>query len=589
MSPLNRGPIMGPRAPQPTTRQMSRYGRGPPPPPLPGMSRLMAPVVAPPIALFGSPRSRHIPPIPMMPRPNHMPPRGVSIFAPGLRGRPPVPPMHPMSLMPPMPMRGPMVPPHPLMRPGPRGMLPPHALPHMRPRLPIINKPKNNTSKKDNKFEDLEMKKPWMTDEIRSEIQKKNKLYAKAKKNKNAKEWEEFKDLRNKVTRMIRDAKNEYLAKHPEQAQCYEHEPDFAYDEMEDSNDEEEDNNEEEEACLYCETCDRDFASQEILERHVQEHQTCKIDGCTFTAHPKIVEKHIAMQHATGLYERMKHVMSDGDIEKWKAERKKRYPMATNIKLGKAEQLEKRKRGEVVGNHNEKHRRDTVKKEQTRKSFKKRRNRQWRNHIPEKSVVNKETYRGLLPFAGTAILDETQGSSDESLKEETVVDQKEEAVICKVSEISDIEISDEDQRNVTFDKKELKPEVGTSKVLSLVADYGSESDDEQPEEQPIIKYMVHEEYKDSQKVEPETGLVEKVTHAKKNVEVKNSSSISVGSKKRNTTDNERQFNRSQSHNSTKYSNSRLRLLNKLLARSIQHERNAIFQCITFIKNNNFLD
>lgn len=56
-----------------------------------------------------------------------------------------------------------------------------------------------------------------MTDEIRSEIQKKNRLYAKAKKNKNTIEWEEFKDLRNKVTRLIRDAKNEYLAKHPEQ------------------------------------------------------------------------------------------------------------------------------------------------------------------------------------------------------------------------------------------------------------------------------------------------------------------------------------------------------------------------------------
>ena len=56
-----------------------------------------------------------------------------------------------------------------------------------------------------------------MTDEIRNEIQKKNKLYAKAKKNKDAKEWDEFKDLRNKVTRMIRDAKNDYLAKNPEQ------------------------------------------------------------------------------------------------------------------------------------------------------------------------------------------------------------------------------------------------------------------------------------------------------------------------------------------------------------------------------------
>lgn len=60
-----------------------------------------------------------------------------------------------------------------------------------------------------------------MTDEIRNEIQRKNKLYAKAKKNKDAVEWEEFKDLRNKVTRMIRDAKNEYLAKHPEQVSFF--------------------------------------------------------------------------------------------------------------------------------------------------------------------------------------------------------------------------------------------------------------------------------------------------------------------------------------------------------------------------------
>lgn len=71
-----------------------------------------------------------------------------------------------------------------------------------------------------NYLQELELKKPWMTDEIRSEIQKKNKLYAKAKKNKgdkDAKEWEEFKDLRNKVTRLIKEAKTAYFAKNPEQ------------------------------------------------------------------------------------------------------------------------------------------------------------------------------------------------------------------------------------------------------------------------------------------------------------------------------------------------------------------------------------
>lgn len=60
-----------------------------------------------------------------------------------------------------------------------------------------------------------------MTDAIRTEIQKKNKLYTKARKSKDAKEWESFKDLRNKVTRMIRDAKNEYIEKHPENKVFY--------------------------------------------------------------------------------------------------------------------------------------------------------------------------------------------------------------------------------------------------------------------------------------------------------------------------------------------------------------------------------
>lgn len=69
--------------------------------------------------------------------------------------------------------------------------------------------------------------------------------------------------------------------------------------------------------------CDRDFYTEDMLQKHIQEHKTCNIDGCTFTAHPKIVEKHISMQHYTGLYNRMKNFMGEEDIEKWRAERKR--------------------------------------------------------------------------------------------------------------------------------------------------------------------------------------------------------------------------------------------------------------------------
>ncbi|EFN89826.1 hypothetical protein EAI_14016 [Harpegnathos saltator] len=142
-------------------------------------------------------------------------PNGLLPLFPGFRARGMVP-----GIIPPMGPRG-IGPRNPMRHWYRRIPPPPLQMPSMRPRFPVGNgnikgKAMNNT-KKVNKLEELELKKPWMTDEIRTEIQKKNKLYAKAKKNKDAVEWDEFKDLRNKVTRMIRDAKNEYLAKHPGQ------------------------------------------------------------------------------------------------------------------------------------------------------------------------------------------------------------------------------------------------------------------------------------------------------------------------------------------------------------------------------------
>ena len=207
MSPLNRGPLLGPRLPP--------AGIRPPPPPRfggrlppPGLPPRMPPLPMCPV--FGPMRQRlPLPPPPIgVNRPNGILP----LFEPRVRGMAP--------MVPPMGLRG-IRPRAPLMRPWARRGMPHQILPHMRPRFAAGNsnaksKASHNV-KKTKKLEELELKKPWMTDEIRNEIQKKNKLYAKAKKNKDAKEWEEFKDLRNKVTRMIRDAKNDYLAKHPEQ------------------------------------------------------------------------------------------------------------------------------------------------------------------------------------------------------------------------------------------------------------------------------------------------------------------------------------------------------------------------------------
>ncbi|XP_014484087.1 PREDICTED: DNA-binding protein K10-like isoform X2 [Dinoponera quadriceps] len=208
MSPLNRGPLIGGRIPPAGMRPLPppRFGGMPPRMPLP-----MSPVFSNP----GPLRQRLLPMLPPRPaglsRPNGLLPNGL-FPGPRVRGMVPgiAPPMLPRGLGPRNPMRHwyRRIPPPPL----PPQMIPPRFVGNGSAKSKALN-----NTKKVNKLEVLELKKPWMTDEIRTEIQKKNKLYAKAKKNKDAVEWEEFKDLRNKVTRMIRDAKNEYLTKHPEQ------------------------------------------------------------------------------------------------------------------------------------------------------------------------------------------------------------------------------------------------------------------------------------------------------------------------------------------------------------------------------------
>jgi hypothetical protein len=72
-----------------------------------------------------------------------------------------------------------------------------------------------------------------------------------------------------------------------------------------------------------CDRCDRSFKSQELLDSHISEHISCGINGCPFVAHPKIVERHIQMQHETGLADQIMRLNTPEEIQKWREERKK--------------------------------------------------------------------------------------------------------------------------------------------------------------------------------------------------------------------------------------------------------------------------
>ncbi|XP_063992751.1 FMR1-interacting protein NUFIP1-like [Diachasmimorpha longicaudata] len=545
MSPLNRGPLLGPRMPP--------AGMRPPPPrfgrlPMPGMPPRMPPPPMPPMAgMFGPMRQRMLPP---PPRPGGMmrpggPPPPPPLFGPRGRGPPPL-------MMPMMGLRG-MGPRGPPIRPGPRGILLPQGPPHMRPRFPPGNgnlkaKAMNN-AKKVSKLEELELKKPWMTDEIRSEIQKKNKLYAKAKKNKDAKEWEEFKDLRNKVTRMIRDAKNEYLAKNPEQAALYQ---DETYCDIRDEN---YTSNEEDES-YYCEICDREFETEKLLDQHKNTHRICGIDGCTFSAHPKLVEKHITMQHCTGLYHRMKNIKTPEEIENWIAERKRKYPTESNIKLKQAETFEKKERGEII-NETKGRYQPTQTNHPVREKKRRRKKRRFVDLKPEPEVDQViESCNGVQPFRGTKSLVEI---------EEQLPNAEEE-----VSSASAIQfIEDEDDLTMPIVSKTPVKALG-----SLVADYGSDSDDP-PEEVPIKKMKLED---------PEVpDCVPSPVKAPVTKEKTTGDELSR-EKARKTLDRP-----SHQPRKSQQQPKRSMLLARLLSTSIQHERNYICQCIKYIVDANFFD
>lgn len=95
-----------------------------------------------------------------------------------------------------------------------------------------------------------------------------------------------------------------------------------------------------------CDTCDRSFQYAYAYNNHIKEHMTCSIDGCTFTAHEKIVTSHIKTQHSTGLYYSICNLSTPEDIKQWREDRKRNFPTRENIEKRQAQQNEMLERGE---------------------------------------------------------------------------------------------------------------------------------------------------------------------------------------------------------------------------------------------------
>ncbi|KAJ3286520.1 hypothetical protein HK104_008989, partial [Borealophlyctis nickersoniae] len=100
---------------------------------------------------------------------------------------------------------------------------------------------------------------------------------------------------------------------------------------------------------LRCENCDKQFNNRFQLQTHLKAHKKCS--QCDFEASGKLVVLHEEEVHAllNGMpIPRLPSLDTPEDIEKWIADRKKKYPTDENVRKKEAEEQEKIARGEII-------------------------------------------------------------------------------------------------------------------------------------------------------------------------------------------------------------------------------------------------
>ncbi|XP_071949857.1 FMR1-interacting protein NUFIP1-like isoform X2 [Antedon mediterranea] len=79
-----------------------------------------------------------------------------------------------------------------------------------------------------------------------------------------------------------------------------------------------------------CDRCDRGFKTEDKFQEHINSHVKCEYPGCSFEGAFKIVRQHKGMQHAPNS-KPIGRLETSEEIEKWKEERRKRYPSFKNV------------------------------------------------------------------------------------------------------------------------------------------------------------------------------------------------------------------------------------------------------------------